>query len=88
MSEVKIAAMLDLAQEDADSWKSAGDDLSGFLESNSRDGEEPANVVLEVSYIPEDGDILLRLPGYMSIWLPKWQLEHAIAMAVQKEAGA
>ncbi|GEM_PF-3507609 len=85
MSEVKITAMLDLVKGDA-SWEEVGRDLGAFLDANTPE-LDPADVVLEVSYIPEDGDILLRLPGHMSIWLPKWQLEKAITMAVQKEAG-
>lgn len=83
MSEVKIAAMLDLAQGDA-TWEEVGRDLGSYLDANTRDGDL-ADVVMAIDYIPEDDDIMLRLPGYMSIWLPKWQLEKAITMAVQKE---
>lgn len=80
MNEQKIAAMLDLAQGD-EPWSKVGEDLGEFLDMNTRDRDAPADVVLEVSYIPEDDDVLLRLPCYMSIWLPRWQLEAAIERA-------
>ena len=83
MRDVKITAMLDLAQGDA-TWEEVGRDLGSYLDAHTMDNDL-ADVVMTVDYIPEDGDIMIRLPGYMSIWLPRWQLEKAITMAAQKE---
>jgi hypothetical protein len=63
MNEQRVAAMLDLTQGDKP-WSMIGDDLGTFLDTNTVDGDILANVVLEVTYIPEDDDVLLRLPGY------------------------
>lgn len=81
MPEHKVAAMISFDACDADTWASAGEHLGQFLEFNSLDGEEPAHVVMEVSYIPEDDDYLIRLPSQMTIWIPRWQLDKALELS-------
>jgi antitoxin component HigA of HigAB toxin-antitoxin module len=81
MSEVKITAMLDLANGDA-SWEEVGRDLGNFLDANTTDFG-PADVVMTVYYAPEDDEYLIRLPGYMKILIPRWQLEKALELSRQ-----
>lgn len=77
MSEQRIAATIEMGDE-VDDWESAGRKLGELLDAAWNNMYEWSDVALKVEGISEDGDVMLSIPGYLSIRIPRWQLEQAL----------